>query len=152
MTVESFLDTNILIYAASRNPAETMKKRVAVELIETANFGLSGQVMQEFYTTATRKAQPRLRPKDALEWIEYLEEFPCAPITSGIVKSGAVLSEEYRISYWDGAIIAAAQALGAAILYSEDLNDGQFYGDVRVINPFRSAAPLSGFNEPANRF
>lgn len=38
--------------------------------------------------------------------------------------------------YWDAAVVAAAQALGALTLYSDDLNDGQEYGGVRVINPF----------------
>jgi predicted nucleic acid-binding protein len=42
----------------------------------------------------------------------------------------------YGISYWDATIIAAAHALGAKILYTEDLNDGQRYGDVQVVNPF----------------
>ena len=32
-------------------------------------------------------------------------------------------------------IIPPAQAAGAELLYSEDLSDGQRYGDVRVVNP-----------------
>ena len=46
------------------------------------------------------------------------------------------LSELYRISYWDAAVLAAAEALGAHTVYSEDLNNGQQYGRVRVMNPF----------------
>jgi predicted nucleic acid-binding protein len=42
----------------------------------------------------------------------------------------------YRVSYRDAAILAAAQALGAHTVYSEDLNSGQKYGDLRVVNPF----------------
>jgi predicted nucleic acid-binding protein len=45
---------------------------------------------------------------------------------------------QYQLSYWDAAIIAAAEALGARDLYSEDMNHGQIYGSVRVINPFNS--------------
>lgn len=44
----------------------------------------------------------------------------------------------YQISYWDGAIIAAAEALGAPIVYSEDMSNGQSYGSVKVVNPFKS--------------
>ena len=40
------------------------------------------------------------------------------------------------ISYWDAAILAAARALGSETVYSEDLNAGQRYGRVQVINPF----------------
>ncbi|MGH9483108.1 MAG: hypothetical protein ACRD1L_13550 [Terriglobales bacterium] len=42
----------------------------------------------------------------------------------------------YAVSYWDAAILAAAEALGAHTVYSEDLNHGQRYGQVRVLNPF----------------
>ena len=40
------------------------------------------------------------------------------------------------IYYWDAAILAAAGALGSETVYSEDLNAGQQYGRVQVINPF----------------
>ncbi len=43
----------------------------------------------------------------------------------------------YKVSFWDALVLHAAQASGAEILYSEDLSDGQRYGSVRVMNPFR---------------
>jgi predicted nucleic acid-binding protein len=148
--VECFLDTNILLYAASRNPADLTKKKIAIELITEKDFGLSAQVLQEFYTVATRKADFRMPPEKALEWIENLEEFPCLALDTGLVKTAAVTSARYRISYWDGAIIAAAEALGAPILYSEDLNDRQRYGDVLVVNPFRNTV-YRGFQEESKK-
>jgi predicted nucleic acid-binding protein len=36
-------------------------------------------------------------------------------------------------------LIAAAEAGGCQTLYTEDLNDGQKYGSVTVINPFKAA-------------
>jgi predicted nucleic acid-binding protein len=59
------------------------------------------------------------------------------PVDAPLVKLGIAIAERYRIDYWDGAILAAAEALGAETLYTEDLNHGQLYGSVRVINPFR---------------
>lgn len=144
--VECFLDTNILLYAASRNPADLTKKKIAIDLIDHKEFGLSAQVLQEFYTVATKKADFRMSPDKALEWIENFEEFPCQSVDSGLVKNAAEVSARHRISYWDGAIVAAAEALGAPVLYSEDLNDGQVFGGVRVVNPFRRAAHR-GFQE-----
>jgi predicted nucleic acid-binding protein len=47
----------------------------------------------------------------------------------------------HQISYWDAAIIAAAKQTGCQTLYSEDLNAGQAYDGVTVVNPF--AAPTS---------
>jgi predicted nucleic acid-binding protein len=148
--VECFLDTNILLYAASRNPADLEKKKIAIDLMAEARFGLSAQVLQEFYTVATRKADLRMGPERALEWIETLEEFPCLAVDAGLVKTAAEASVRFRISYWDGAIVAAARAMGAPVLYSEDLNHGQSYDGVRVRNPFRQSPPAPGFHdEPA---
>jgi predicted nucleic acid-binding protein len=108
-------------------------------------------VLQEFYTVAIRKADFRLTPAQGLEWLEKLEEFPCAPITQSLVKVAALRSIRYGISYWDGAIVAAAEALGAPILYTEDLNHGQAYGAVTAINPFREPRQEAGFHEPPAR-
>lgn len=148
MIVDCFLDTNILIYAALGRAAEEAKRKTASELIASTQFGLSAQVLQEFYTVVTRKSERPLAPARALEWIELLEVFPCAPIDASLVKRGAENSARYRISYWDGAILAAAEALGASTLYSEDLNHGQTYGGVSVCNPFKDQ-PKSGFHEDA---
>jgi len=46
------------------------------------------------------------------------------------------IKNRYKLSYWDSAIIAAAVELGCQTVYSEDLNHGQSYAGVRVINPF----------------
>ena len=137
MSGDSFLDTNILVYAAAGKGPDEVKRQRALALIEEENFGLSAQVMQEFYVTVCRKIERPLSAEQALEWIEQLEVFPCIAIDTSLVKIAVELRQRYLISYWDGAIIAAAQALGAKTLYSEDLNDGQQYSTVRVWNPFQ---------------
>jgi len=136
MSVEAFLDTNVLVYAAAGRDGAEGKRLRALELIEREPFGLSSQVIQEFYVTVVRKVEVPLSPAEALEWIENLELFPCIAIDTSLVKIAIEVSERYRISYWDGAIVAAAESLGARHLYSEDLNHGQRYGSVEVINPF----------------
>ena len=137
MSAESFLDTNVLVYAAAGRGPEEAKRRRAVELIETEEFGLSTQVLQEFYVTVATKIAAPLSVDQALEWIEALETFPCVPIDTHLVKLAVETSERHRISYWDAAIITAAEILGAGIVYSGDLNDGQRYGSVLVRNPFK---------------
>ena len=136
MNVDAFLDTNVLVYAAAGREKEAAKRARALDLIDEVDFGLSAQVLQEFYVTVVRKVEAPLSPAEALEWIEQLEAFPCQPLDSGLVKLGVEISQRYRISYWDGAIVAAAEALGARTLFTEDLNHDQTYGAVRVVNPF----------------
>jgi predicted nucleic acid-binding protein len=138
MSVDCFLDTNVIVYAATGRGVENAKRERALDLIETREFGLSAQVLQEFYVTVVRKIEIPLAPAEALEWIEQLEAFPCLPVDAGLVKIAAELSLRHRISYWDGAILAAAESLGAPILYTEDLSHGQRYGPVQVLNPFLS--------------
>lgn len=137
MSVECFLDTNVLVYAAAGRGTEERKRMRALTLIEKEELGLSAQVLQEFYVTVTRKIEVPLSVEETLEWIELLEAFPCLAIDVSLVKIAAEISARYQISYWDGAIVAAADILGATLIYSEDLNDGQQYGAVQVINPFR---------------
>lgn len=136
MNADCFLDTNVLVYAVASDAELADKRYRALALIESRDFAVSAQVLQEFYVTVTRKLTVPLEPDEALSWVEQLEAFPCVEIDAGLVKIAAEISERYRTSYWDGAILAAAQRAGVDTVYSEDLNDRQRYGEVTVVNPF----------------
>jgi predicted nucleic acid-binding protein len=136
MNAKVFFDTNVLVYAAVGTGKDESKRKRALDLIQSEDFGTSAQVLQEFFVTVVRKALRPLSAAQALEWIEQWAAFPCQPIDRELVQIAVGLSERFTISYWDAAILAAAEALGSRIVYSEDLNDGQQYGEVRVINPF----------------
>ena len=136
MTARVFFDTNVLVYAALGTGKDERKRKRALELIESEDFGTSAQVLQEFFVTVVRKASRPLSAATALEWIEQLTAFPCQTIDHQLVRIAIEQSERYAISYWDAAILVAAEALGTHTVYSEDLNDGQRYGRVRVVNPF----------------
>jgi predicted nucleic acid-binding protein len=136
MNAKVFFDTNVLVYAAVGTGKDESKRERALDLIQSEDFGTSAQVLQEFFVTVVRKALRPLSAAQALEWIEQWAAFPCQPIDRELVQIAVGLSERFTISYWDAAILAAAEALGSRIVYSEDLNDGQQYCEVRVINPF----------------
>ena len=65
MSVDAFLDTNVLIYAVSSAPREAEKKEKALEIVSNVDFGLSAQVLQEFYVNVTRKIAHPLSPAAA---------------------------------------------------------------------------------------
>lgn len=136
MNASVFFDTNILVYAAVGTGRDDRKRRQALELIESEDFGTSAQVLQEFFVTVVKKAARPLSASEALEWIEQWTAFPCQAVDHQLVRIAVEQSVRYGISYWDAAILAAADALGARTVYSEDLNDGRRYGRVRVVNPF----------------
>jgi predicted nucleic acid-binding protein len=136
MAVRVFFDTNLLVYAAVGKGKDEPKRIRAIELIESEDFGTSAQVLQEFFVTVVKKASRPLSAAQALEWIEQWTAFPCQTIDHQLVRIAIEKSERFAISYWDAAILVAAEALGTDTVYSEDLSDGQRYGQVRVVNPF----------------
>lgn len=136
----SFLDTNILLYAARPvlAPGDEHKRGPAIALVETLDFGISGQLLAEFYYNAVKESPFQMSFEQADAWMEDLSLRPCAPVDVALVNNGVAIARRYKISYWDGAMIAAAHELGAPVFYTEDLNDGQLYGRVKVVNPFNS--------------
>jgi len=136
MSVECFLDTNVLVYAISAAAEDAVKRERALALIASSNFGLSAQVLQELYVTLTRKIRLPLDPAKAFEIVAEYRAFPLVAVDFALWARAVEISLRHQISYWDGAIIAAAENLDATILYSEDLSSGQSFGTVRVVNPF----------------
>ena len=132
-----FVDTNVLVYAFSAAPDEAEKQAVAQRLLRSVGLVFSVQVLQEFYYQVTRPGRPgRLSHESAIEVVERLSKRPVLPVTIDLFRTATNLSQRYQISYWDAAIIAAADAMDCDAVYSEDLNSGQDYGGVLMINPF----------------
>jgi predicted nucleic acid-binding protein len=134
--IDAFIDTNVLLYAASVAPAEAAKARIARDLLQNVSFGISIQVLQEFYVNASRKLQANIPAENLDRIIRALKRQPIAPITLDIFVAAIALSARFQISYWDAAIIAAAKTLGARTVYSEDLSHDQIYDGITIVNPF----------------
>lgn len=136
MSVDVFVDTNVLLYAISTAQEERAKQKIARDILRTNAWGLSVQVVQEFYVNATRRPRPAMSHDDAVAAVKAFFRRPTVGIDTDVVLEGLRIKGRFRLSYWDATIIAAARALGAATIYTEDLNDGQVYDDVTVYNPF----------------
>jgi predicted nucleic acid-binding protein len=136
-TVVRFVDTNILVYAASRDPDEAEKAQTANALLTAPDVGLSVQVLQELYTQLTRPTRRhRLSHESAREYLETLLAFPVQALTLSIVLAAIVTHQRFQISYWDATILEAARSLGCQVVLSEDLDDATDYDGIRVKNPF----------------
>lgn len=137
MAVERFLDTNILLYGYDLDAPE--KRQIAQVLIEQAWRQLGGtaisvQVLQEFHVNFVRKGRPT---DEASLLISDFSRWPVIDNTLAIFRLGLSLQARWQLSLWDSMILAAAQVSGARELLTEDLNHGQDYGGVVVINPFK---------------
>jgi predicted nucleic acid-binding protein len=132
-----FVDTNVLLYAISHDPAERENSKRALLLLEGRDLGLSVQVLQEFYVQATRASRTdALSHDEAARLVESFMRFPVQPTTTALMLAAMVTRERFAISYWDAAILEAARLLGCSVVLSEDLSNGRDYGGVRVENPF----------------
>jgi predicted nucleic acid-binding protein len=133
-----FLDTNILLYSISRDPAEAPKREVAIALLDTENIALSVQVLQEFYVQATRTTRPdAVAHEIAVGLVRTWLRFKVQDITLPVMIDALEMKATYGLSYWDAAIVAAARALGCRQLFSEDMGHGREIEGVQINNPFR---------------
>ena len=129
-----FVDTNVLLYAASSLPEDADKRSRARALLVEPDLAVSVQVLQEFYHQATRPG--RLSHDDALEFIEPFLSMRVQAVTLDVFQAGVSISRRFRLSSWDGAILAAARAAGCDAVYSEDMSSDQDYDGLRVVGPF----------------
>ena len=133
-----FLDTNILLYSISQNPAESNKRDRAIELLDDDSAALSIQVLQEFYVQATRASRPDPIPHDlAAGLIEAWTRFRIQDMTLPVLNDALRIRKMFGFSFWDSAIVAAAIATGCDRIYTEDLNHGQVVEGLTITNPFR---------------
>ncbi len=136
MIAEAFFDTNILLYAGSSAPADSVKQRKAAELFLTVPFAISAQVLQEYIANALGKKTLGLGEGNINAMLEMAGIAEVQPITLELIIKAVQIRRHFQVSHWDATIIAAALELGCKTLYTEDLNHGQDYGGVRVVNPF----------------
>jgi predicted nucleic acid-binding protein len=134
-----FLDTNILLYSISRDPAESGKAKRAVALLDDDRGALSVQVFQEFYVQATRASRTgALTHEQAVGFIQSWSRFRIQEMTVQVLNDALRVREKYDFSLWDSLIIAAALSLGCERLYTEDLAHGRAVEGLTITNPFRA--------------
>ena len=132
-----FVDTNVLLYAVLAIAEDEEKRDRALKLLNEDDLVISVQVLQEFYYQSTQpKRQGAVTHEQALGFLKSLRHIPANPMTVEIFHAAVAISRRYQLSYWDGAILAAARASGCDAVYSEDMSPTQDYGGIRVINPF----------------
>ena len=129
-----FADTNVLLYAISRDPNEQEKAERANQILAGRELALSVQVLQEFYVNARRKLG--LDGPSARSRIEVYLAFEVVTVTPSLLLAAVDLNRLDSLSFWDALIVRAAEAAGCDTLYSEDLQAGRRFGPVRVVNPF----------------
>lgn len=132
-----FIDTNVLVYR--HDTRDQLKQRSAATWLDRvweARAGrVSWQVLHEFYVSTVRIGAPVKTIRNVLE--TYCEWVP-VDFSRGLIQRAWYWVDRASVSYWDGLILGAAERAGCRWLLSEDFQAGREYGEVVVVNPFRS--------------
>ena len=138
MNAKVFVDTNVLVY--SRDASEPRKQQQAMawmaHLWSTKTGNLSYQVLQEFYITVTAKLQPGLDPENARKDVRSLLVWHPIVVNDRVLENAWHIQDRFQISWWDALVVSAAQLADCRYLLTEDLQENQEFGSLRVTNPF----------------
>lgn len=134
--MSAFVDTNVLVYAADEVTPTPHKTGIARRLLLERDLHLSVQVLNEFVASARSPRKLAFSRKQEAAWMRQFLRLPVAGFTVQTFTRALEIHHRFGLSHWDSMVIASASECRCAVLYSEDLSDGQDYDGVRVRNPF----------------
>jgi predicted nucleic acid-binding protein len=164
MTGLCFVDANVLLY--SRDPRDRAKQERASAWLDLlwreGNGRTSVQVLSEFYYNATRKLSPAVPASDAWSRVKTYFAWNPQPVDVALLSRAKEIVERWRLSWWDGLVVAAAEFQECSVLLTEDMQEGAIFGTVTVRSPFAlevrapgpqyaPAATVSGRHRPRGR-
>ena len=133
----TFIDTNVVVYAS--DPSDSRKNELAVEILADAfdndQYVISSQVLNEFVNTALNKLKKS--DEEVVGHLRQLKTMRVVPVSSEWLERAIEIRSRYDLQFYDSLLLAAAEALGCDKFLTEDLNDGQMYGSVKAVNPFK---------------
>ncbi|WP_395750407.1 PIN domain-containing protein [Prosthecobacter sp.] len=139
MSASRFIDTNVVVYAYDSSDVVKQAKaqQTLTDAVARGDGAISTQVFGEFFHTVVIRKK-LMDGSDAQKIISTLEAgLEVHSITPPLVREAVMVHQRHQLSYWDSLIIATARHSGCAEVVSEDMNPGQDYGGVVVLNPFK---------------
>ena len=132
-----FLDTNVLVYLVDdRDPGKQARARsIVAESLANPQYLISGQVLNEFANVAMKKLA--LTEDETLAYIAEFRGIRTVETRTCLTDRALEIKKEHGLQFYDSLVLATAEASGCDELLTEDLNEGQVYSGVRVVNPFK---------------
>jgi len=131
-----FIDTNILVYTLDQKNIvkRDMARKIVKKVVESHQPVISTQVIKEFYVVASAKLKA-----DSIVVKNIIHNFHNMEIVNNdldLIEQAIDISILSQLSFWDSLIIAAAEKANCEYVLSEDLNSGQNYRGIKLLNPF----------------
>ena len=133
----AFVDTNILVYAASQNGVDSRKRRIAQEITLLPQLHISVQVLNEFISVARNPKKLNFNPKQEIKWLQEWFSLTVGDLTVATFQTALEIHLHYQLSHWDSLIVSSALEAGCGRLYTEDMQHGQIIEELEIMNPFR---------------
>lgn len=135
-----FVDTNVIVYRYdTRVPEKQSRADAWLTFIWDRHSGrVSTQVLLEFYSTITRKLKPAMTSAEVRRIVRGLSSWQPVSVDLTVLERAWFLQDRFSLSWWDALIVAAAQMCECEVLLTEDLQHGQVFDTVRVVDPFAS--------------
>ena len=134
----TFLDTNVLIYSIDgKDPAkQVVAREIVVSAVRGGGFLISAQVLNEFSNIALLKL--KLSVEEVRKFVSFFSRIGVVSLESRWTDAALLLKQRYETQFFDSLLLVAAQENGCDEILTEDLNDGQMYGSVKAVNPFKN--------------
>ena len=134
----TFLDTNVLIYSIDgKDPAkQVVAREIVVSAVRGGGFLISAQVLNEFSNIALLKL--KLSVEEVRKFVSFFSRIGAVSLECRWTDAALLLKQRYETQFFDSLLLAAAQENGCDENLTEDLNDGQMYGSVKAVNPFKN--------------
>lgn len=134
----TFLDTNVLIYSIDgKDPTkQVVAREIVVSAVRGGGFLISAQVLNEFSNIALLKL--KLSVEEVRKFVSFFSRIGVVSLESRWTDAALLLKQRYETQFFDSLLLSAAQENGCDEILTEDLNDGQMYGSVKAVNPFKN--------------
>jgi predicted nucleic acid-binding protein len=140
MSDRFFLDANIFVYSFDNTVPKKadLAARLIRRAIETREGIVSCQIVHEFFDVALRQFAEPMSGPDAEHYLSITFRPLLAVHSSHRFYGQALhLATTYSLSWYDSLIVASAIEGLCGVLYGEDFQDGQRFGNLRIENPFQ---------------
>ncbi len=134
-----FIDSNVFVYFADgRNPKkQAIARTVLADAIGNRQYVISSQVLNEFANVSLKKLG--MTEDEARKYVEEFQHIRVVFQQDGLTVRALEIRKQYGLQFYDSLLLATAESVGCDIFLTEDLNDGQTYCGIKVVNPFREA-------------
>ena len=140
MSVKTFLDTNVIVYAFDNRDSRKQEKALSIlhTFFTQDCYYISTQVVQEFCNVALTKMHSRMDLSKVREFIGTFPEERVCGIDVNTIDYALHIKNSFSYSFWDSLVLSSAVKAGCSLLYTEDMSDGQKIEGITIQNPFSS--------------